>query len=135
MFNDADVKIEPFSIFQDADGNKLAEKEDGMYSSTERKKKVMKKILGMSLLDSNKNICLNNNKRTKLTLLKTSHQTTRSKMWNKTMMIKLSNKKSISMKCLSWNKKLISYLKPHENVQKALKRLKSVVSSESINKI
>ena len=30
MFNDADVKIEPFSIFQDADGNKLAEKEDGM---------------------------------------------------------------------------------------------------------
>ena len=64
--------------------------------------------------------------------VETSHQTTRAKMWNKTMMIKLSNKKLISMKCLSWNKKLILYLKPHENVQKALKRLKSVVSSESI---
>ena len=128
MFNDAGVKIEPFSIFRDADGNEVTERqhdmgpgnrpnsdsdEDPWYESVRQQQEALLKQKVKDQVDSDEN--------------ESSDRVSDNDVENDD---ELANQPDIDVtEVVALKRKLISHMLPHENVQKALLRLKPAVSS------
>ena len=124
MFNDAGVKIEPFSIFRDADGNEVTERqhdmgpgnrpnsdsdEDPWYESVRQQQEALLKQKVKDQVDSDEN--------------ESSDRVSDNDD-------ELANQPDIDVtEVVALKRKLISHLLPHENVQNTLLRLKPTVSS------